>query len=87
MEWLQRPLSSLKVETLVGGVTEWEVGRVLGVGGGGGGSWWVTGLGAGFVGESGGCVELSYCRRRARAGNAGWVMPMQSPDYFLSSQG
>ena len=26
----------LKVETLVGGVTGWEVGRVLGVGGGGG---------------------------------------------------
>ena len=31
-----RPLRSLKVETLVGGVTGWEVGRVLGVGGSGG---------------------------------------------------
>ena len=50
-------------------------------------SWWVTGLGAGFVSEPGGYIELSYCRQRAHAGNAGWVMPMQSPDYFLSSQG
>ena len=60
MERLRRPLSSLKVETLVGGVTGWEVGRVLVVGGGGGE----------LVGESGGYVELSYCRQRARAGNA-----------------
>ena len=41
-----------------------------------GGSWWVTGLGAGFVGELGGYVELSYCRQRERAGTAGLVMPM-----------
>ena len=42
------------------------------------GSWWVTGLGAGFVGESGGYIELIYSHQRACAGNAGWVMPMQS---------
>ena len=48
-----------------------------------GGSWWVTGLGAGFVGESGGYVELSYCRQRARAGNAGWVMWMLYPLFPL----
>ena len=47
----------------------------------------MTGLGAGFVGESGGYVELSYCHQRAHVGSAGWVMPMQSPDYFLSRQG
>ena len=47
----------------------------------------MTGLGVGFVGESGGYVELSYCHQRARAGNTGWVMPMQCPDFILSSQG
>ena len=87
MEWLGRPLSSLKVETWVGGVTGLEVGRVLGVGGGGGELVGYGRVGAGFVGESGGYVELSYCHQRAHAGNAGWVMPMQSPDYFISSQG
>ena len=49
----------------------------------GGGNWWVTGLGAGFVGESGGFVELSYCRQRARACNAGWVMWMLYPLFPL----
>ena len=48
-----------------------------------GASWWVTGLGAGFVGESGGYVELSYCRQRVRAGNAGWVMWMLCPLFPL----
>ena len=52
-----------------------------------GGSWWVTGLGAGFVGESGGYVDFSYCHQRVWSGNAGLVMQMQSPDYFISSQG
>ena len=50
-----------------------------------GGSWWVTGLGAGFVGESGGYVELSYCRGRV------WVTLVGLCGcfalYFLSSQG
>ena len=55
---------------------------MLGVGGSGG-SWWVTGLGAGFVGESGGYVELSCTRQRARAGNAGWVMWMLCPLFPL----
>ena len=47
----------------------------------------MTGLGVGFVGESGGYVELSYCHQRAGTGNTGWVMRMQSLDYILSSQG
>ena len=52
MEWLRRPLSPLEVETLVGGVIGWEVGRVLGVGGGGG-ELVGDGVGGGVVGELG----------------------------------
>ena len=45
-------MSSLKVETLVGGVTGWKVGRALGVGGGGG-ELVGDGVGGGVVGELG----------------------------------
>ena len=52
MRLVRNPQVQLEVETLVGGVAGWEVGRVLGVGGGGG-ELVGDGVGGGVVGELG----------------------------------